>query len=102
MWDSVGGFVNTDESIEEGAIREAKEETGMDVTIEQTVGTVPDIYLGTPTITIAYIARAVNQTAIAGDDAAELKWFELDQLPSDSEIAFKSVLKLLKKSIKLI
>ena len=102
MWDSVGGFVNTDESIEEGAIREAKEETGLTVKITNTVGTKPDEYQGTPTITIAYIATVLSGTAVAADDALELKWFDIDKLPSNDEMAFESVKALLKKAIEMI
>jgi len=102
MWDSVGGFVMTDESIEEGAIREAKEETRLTVKIVNYVGTIPDEYLGTPTITIAYIAKVESGTAIASDDAQELKWFDIDQLPPDNKLAFKSVTTLLHQAIKII
>lgn len=102
FWDSVGGFVNTDESIEEGAVREAKEETTLDVKIEKIVGSVPDIYQGTPTVTIAFLASVISGEPVASDDAEVLQWFDINQLPSDQEIAFESVKRLLKKSVEII
>jgi ADP-ribose pyrophosphatase YjhB (NUDIX family) len=101
-WDSVGGFVNTNESIEEGAIREVKEETTLNVKIEKIIGTVPDIYQGTPTVTIAFLASITSGTPIASDDAEVLEWFDIDDLPTDQEIAFESVAQLLKKSVEMI
>lgn len=38
MWSLAGGMVNYGESVESAAVREAKEETGLDVGIERLVG----------------------------------------------------------------
>lgn len=89
MWAIPGGFVRPDESLEEAAIRELAEETGVtDVYIEQlyTFGD-PGRDPRTRVITVAYFAL-VPFAAIEhrpGDDAAATAWFPVDGLP---ELAF--------------
>lgn len=89
MWAIPGGFVHMDESLEEAAVRELAEETGVtDVYIEQlyTFGA-PDRDPRTRVITVAYFAL-VPHDAIEhrpGDDAAETGWFSVFDLP---ELAF--------------
>jgi 8-oxo-dGTP diphosphatase len=89
MWAIPGGFVHPDESLEEAAVRELAEETGVtDVYIEQlyTFGE-PGRDPRTRVITVAYFAL-VPFTAIEhrpGEDAAATAWFAMDQLP---ELAF--------------
>lgn len=89
MWAIPGGFVNPDESLEEAATRELKEETGVgDVYLEQlyTFGD-PGRDPRTRVITVAFYAlmRSDHLRLRAADDAAEAKWFPLYDLP---ELAF--------------
>jgi len=85
MWAIPGGFVDMDESLEEAALRELEEETGVrDVYLEQlyTFGA-PDRDPRGRTITVAYFA-VVAADAVrlrAGDDAAEAHWWPVDRLP---------------------
>lgn len=85
MWAIPGGFIHLNESLEEAAMRELAEETGVtDVYLEQlyTFGE-PDRDPRTRVITIAYFAL-VPYNAIqhrAGDDAAETGWFSMFDLP---------------------
>ena len=85
VWAIPGGFVGMDESLEEAALRELEEETGVrDVYLEQlyTFGA-PDRDPRGRTITVAYFAL-VPATAIhphAGDDAAEAGWWSMYHLP---------------------
>lgn len=101
-WDSVGGFIKTMESVEEGALREVKEETGLAVSLQVCLGSAPDKYLETPTITIGYLAFLEKGTPKPADDVAELHWLDLQEIPPAKEIAFESVALLLTKAIKLI
>ena len=86
MWAIPGGFVGISESLEEAALRELEEETGVrDVYLEQ-------LYtFGDPgrdprgrVITVAYLtlvpAAAISPQA--GDDAAEACWWAVAQLPA--------------------
>ncbi len=102
FFDAVGGFVQTGESFEEGALREVKEETGLDVVIQSCLGSVSDHYFETPTITVGYLAKPIKGTPQPADDVAQLHWLDLDHLPPANKIAFKSFFVLLSRAIKLI
>ena len=84
-WAIPGGFVGIDESLEEAALRELEEETGVrDVYLEQlyTFGD-PDRDPRGRTITVAYFAL-VPAPAIdprAGSDAVEARWWSMYDLP---------------------
>lgn len=84
-WSLPGGFMNIDETIEECAKRELQEETGIDnIYIEQfhvfsNVKRDPRERV----VTVAFLAlvRMSDYRLLAGDDAADSMWFELDELP---------------------
>jgi 8-oxo-dGTP diphosphatase len=86
FWAIPGGFVQTDESLEVAALRELEEETGVtDVYTEQlyTFGN-PDRDPRTRVITVAYFAlvpAAALPTPEAGDDAADVRWWSMYDLP---------------------
>jgi 8-oxo-dGTP diphosphatase len=85
MWAIPGGFVGIDESLEDAALRELEEETGVrNVYLEQlyTFGKLDRDPRGR-VITVAYFAL-VPVTAIdphAGSDAAEARWWSVYDLP---------------------
>ena len=84
-WALPGGFVEIDEDLPDAAARELAEETGLrDVPLEQlrTVGR-PGRDPRGRTITVVYfgIARRDQQQVKAADDAAQARWFDIDNLP---------------------
>ena len=99
-WAFPGGFINIDESAEEAAIRELKEETGLEISnIEQLKAySNPDRDPRERVITIAFIAESKIKDVKGGDDAKEARWFDISQLPS---LAFDHK-EILQDAIKII
>jgi 8-oxo-dGTP diphosphatase len=91
-WDVPGGFVERDESAAAAGRREAREELGVDVALEQVLGIFPDRYgpKRMPSLNIYYLGRLRRPGARirAGDDAAATRWFPLDRVPA--RLAFKN------------
>lgn len=89
-WSFPAGFVERGERVECAAVREAREETGLDVTIGPLVGLYSSD--GEPVVLAVYAATAAVGVQTAADDLTELDWFSFDRLP---ELAFprdKSIL----------
>ncbi|MBI4633795.1 MAG: NUDIX hydrolase [Deltaproteobacteria bacterium] len=82
-WAIPGGFVDYGESLEDAAIREAKEETGLDVALTGQLHTYskPERDPRHHTITTVYTATA-SGTPVAADDAAAIGIFTESNLPS--------------------
>lgn len=82
-WALPGGFIDLGESAEDAAVREAKEETGLDVTLDELfyVYSDPDRDPRGPTLSVVYTAHA-DGAPQGADDAAEAAVFPLDALPS--------------------
>jgi 8-oxo-dGTP diphosphatase len=82
-WALPGGFVDWGESLEEAAVREAKEETSLDVRLVRQFHTYSDPARDPRhhTITTVYIARA-SGTPHAKDDAKAAGVFAEGTLPS--------------------
>ena len=85
MWAIPGGFMQERETVEETALRELKEETGIeDVYLEQFhVFNQPGRDPRGPTITIALFALINSNQCnlIASEDAAKAKWWPAYKLP---------------------
>lgn len=83
-WAFPGGFLKMDETAEEGALRELKEETGLEGAFMEQFHTfsAPERDPRERVITIAYYALVKIQEVNGGDDAASARWFPLDEIPS--------------------
>lgn len=81
-WALPGGFVDYGESLESAAVREAREETGLDISNLRLVGcySSPDRDPRHHSISTAFSATG-HGIPCAADDAADLRLFSLDNLP---------------------
>lgn len=79
-----GGFMDDGEQAEACAVREMREETGLDVELLGLLGVYsrPGRDPRQHTITTVFVGRPKNPEALrAGDDAASAAWRQLDNLP---------------------
>ena len=104
MWALPGGFMNIDESAEKAAIRELKEETGIDVKEVTQVGAYSKVDRDPRerVITIAFYTVIDNPVkAVGQDDAKQAEWFTLDNLPTlafDHSEILSAAIGMLKKN----
>lgn len=86
-WAIPGGFVEYGERVEDCAVREALEETGLDVVLKGIMGVYSDPARDPRfhTMSVVYLAEAVGEPQ-AGSDAGDVGVFAEDELPAD--IAF--------------
>lgn len=103
-WAIPGGFLEINETVENCAKRELKEETGlMNVYLQQFhVFSKVDRDPRDRVITVAFwgVVQQSDFHAKAGDDAANVKWFNINQLPSlafDHDDIIKMAYRELKK-----
>ena len=83
-WAFPGGFMDMDETTEQCAIRELKEETGLRLSDVHQIGAYSKVDRDPRgrTITVAYLAIVDEPIAVTGqDDAAKAEWFPIDALP---------------------
>lgn len=88
MWGFPGGAIEIGETPEQAAIRELKEETGLDVEVQSLLGVYTDSDMRYPngdqehSICIAYRLKAIaGSLRCDQDETIDLKYFALDELP---------------------
>jgi len=93
-WALPGGFVDYGESLEEAAVREAKEETDLDVKLIEQFHTYSDPKRDPRhhSISTVYIARTKG-IPYAKDDAIEIGIFNESNLPDEIAFDHRSILK---------
>ncbi len=87
-WSLAGGVVECGETLREAAVREAREETGLDVEVVEMLGVYERIIPGENGRTryhyvlIDFLCRPVGGELQAASDAAEVGWFRREELPA--------------------
>jgi 8-oxo-dGTP diphosphatase len=100
FWDIPGGFLEKGEHPVQGAVRELREETGLEIKPVEILGIFMDVYgpEQESTLNICYVGRVKSGEPKAGSDAMDMRWLQVESLPCD--IAFrwaKEALDLLKR-----
>ena len=95
-WTTPSGFMENDESLEQGALRETLEETGCRVRLDRlhVVCSVPRVHQ----VYMLFLAHWEAQECAHGFETEEVRFFEFDAIPWD-RIAFAAVTKALEAYI---
>lgn len=92
-WVIPGGYVDRGEEVETAAIRETREECGLEIRIERLLGIYS--YRGYIPVVIVYVAQYVSGELIPGDETQETGLFSEDRIPWQ-DLAFQSTTDALK------
>jgi 8-oxo-dGTP diphosphatase len=87
LWVFPGGFVDRGEELTKAAIREAREESGLDVRLDRLVNIYS--YPDAAVIVVVYAATAMSGELCGDDECLEARLFSADKIPWD-ELAFQS------------
>lgn len=84
FWALPGGFVEYGETVEQAAIREVKEETGISVDIKKLVGVYsdPDRDPRGHTVSICFLAKPAGGAVIPSTDAVDAAYFTYSEINS--------------------
>jgi ADP-ribose pyrophosphatase YjhB (NUDIX family) len=87
LWVFPGGYVDRGEEVTLAAVREAREESGLDVRLGELLGVYS--YAGRIPVIIVYRATPIGGTLEVDEEGLEARWFMPDEIPWD-ELAFRS------------
>lgn len=104
MWAFPGGFIRMDETAEECAKRELKEETGLELDKVRELGSFSGVNRDPRerVISIAFYSLARHSDVKGGDDAAKAKWWTIDDIPQlafDHDYILRQAMKRIRQDI---
>jgi ADP-ribose pyrophosphatase YjhB (NUDIX family) len=94
LWDLPGGFVDDAEDAADAAVREAREELGIALTLGALIGVFADVYGpgGVSTCNIFWRASMSSADLLEpASDVSEARWFKREEIPPPEELAFQCV-----------
>ena len=93
-WVFPGGFVDRGEQVHAAAVREAKEEAGLDVRLDHLINVYS--YTGRAPVIIVFAASILGGELCCDDEGLEARWFHAHEIPWD-ELAFRSTFEALQE-----
>ena len=87
-WGLPSGYVDRGERVEDAAVREVREEVGLEAEIDRLVGVYS--YSGRPVVVVVFAGHPVGGELVAGHETSEVRVFPHPEIPWD-ELAFSSV-----------
>jgi ADP-ribose pyrophosphatase YjhB (NUDIX family) len=104
-WDIPGGYLDWDETLEEAAIRELKEETGLNLDLSdiEYLGNFskPNNSVGNQVIEMYYLATKFSgHLELEVAEVSDAKWFDLDSLPKNVAFDHMKILQKINKNLK--
>lgn len=98
-WVFPGGYVDRGESLEGAAIREVKEECGLDVCLTRLLGVYS--YAGNPVILIVYVGEVMGGAIQVDDEGLEARCFSPQEIPWN-HLAFPTTGEVLRDYVALL
>ena len=87
LWVFPGGYVDRGEPVQTAAIREAREEVGLEIRLDELINVYS--YPGKAPVIIVYSATMTGGCLACDDEGLEIREFEVSEIPWD-DLAFRS------------
>ena len=98
-WVFPGGYVDRGEEVRAAAVREAREETGLDVRLDRLINIYS--YSGRIPVVVVYAATMIGGCLGCDEEGLEARFFEPDIIPWD-DLAFRSTREALQEFLRLL
>ena len=93
-WVFPGGFVDRGEEVQSAAVREAREESGLEIRLDRLINVYS--YPGRAPVIIVYAATMIGGCLACDDESSEASFFAPEEIPW-GELAFRSTYEALRE-----